>query len=135
MGICLIERWNRGKPRCAMRFIISFILSTDKKNRTNRTGGDLFLYFFTKYMWCSLASCFVDILCMVSASQGNKLLFRVKRILEMILLNSIASSCFQMSGTACDAKAGTKEAVANLEPVHSETMCILPVTRCAEENN
>ena len=82
---------------------------------------------------CSLASCFVDILWVVSASQGNKLLFRVKRILEMIHLNSIASSCFQMSGTACDAKAGTKEAVANLEPVHSETMCILPLTRCAED--
>ena len=37
-----------------------------------------------------------------------------------------------MSETACDAKAITKEAVANLEPVHSETMCILPLTRCAE---
>ena len=38
-----------------------------------------------------------------------------------------------MSGTACDAKAGTKEAVANLEPAHSEPMCILPLTRCAED--
>ena len=38
-----------------------------------------------------------------------------------------------MSGTACDAKAGTREAVANFEPVHSETMCILPFTRCAED--
>ena len=48
-------------------------------------------------------------------------------------LDSIASSCFHMSGTACDVKAGTKEAVANLGPVHSETMCILPLTRCAED--
>ena len=48
-------------------------------------------------------------------------------------LDSIASSCFHMSGTACDAKAATKEAVANLEPVRSETMCILPLTRCAED--
>jgi len=38
-----------------------------------------------------------------------------------------------MSGTACDVKAGTKEAIANLDPVHSETMCILPLTRCAED--